>query len=96
MTIKEIQEQGLSLNPGRYVGVADRVSEEVDFRGQLEELYEEMGKDLPSVGTRVKTKHGRGEVIGWHTLKHSVDVLIDKEKDQDRRLVVEVPIKGNK
>jgi type I restriction enzyme M protein len=42
-TLKEIEAQGWSLNPGRYVGVApgEAVSDE-DFRGQLETLNEEL------------------------------------------------------
>jgi type I restriction enzyme M protein len=42
-TLKEIQVQGWSLNPGRYVGVApgEAVSDE-DFKEQLETLNEEL------------------------------------------------------
>jgi type I restriction enzyme M protein len=42
-TLKEIETQGWSLNPGRYVGVApgETVSDE-DFKEQLEELNEEL------------------------------------------------------
>jgi type I restriction enzyme M protein len=42
-TLKEIEAQGLSLNPGRYVGVApgEAVSDE-DFKEQLETLNEEL------------------------------------------------------
>ena len=42
-TLKEIEEQGWSLNPGRYVGVApgEEVSDE-DFKTELEELNEEL------------------------------------------------------
>jgi cell fate regulator YaaT (PSP1 superfamily) len=57
------------------------------------ELYEEMGKKLPQIGTRVRTDHGRGEVIGWHTLKSSVDVKLDPEKDGGRPVIVEIEIK---
>ena len=41
-TMKEIEAQGWSLNPGRYVGVApgEVVSDE-DFKAQLEALNEE-------------------------------------------------------
>jgi type I restriction enzyme M protein len=44
-TLKEIESQGCSLNPGRYVGVApgEAVSDE-DFKEQLEELNEELEK----------------------------------------------------
>jgi type I restriction enzyme M protein len=42
-TIKDIEAQGWSLNPGRYVGVAagEAVSDE-DFKEQLETLNEEL------------------------------------------------------
>ncbi len=41
-SIAEIQAQGWSLNPGRYVGVAAREAEAFDFRERLEELSEEL------------------------------------------------------
>ena len=41
-TIAEIAAQGWSLNPGRYVGVAERAGEDFDFRERLEELSEEL------------------------------------------------------
>ncbi|MFG1691358.1 N-6 DNA methylase [Gemmatimonadota bacterium] len=41
-TIEEIEAQGWSLNPGRYVGVADRAPDEFDFFERLEELNEEL------------------------------------------------------
>ena len=42
-TLKEVEAQGWSLNPGRYVGVAaaEKVSDE-DFKTQLEKLNEEL------------------------------------------------------
>ena len=42
-TIKEIEEQGWSLNPGRYVGVKDKVeAEDFDFEATLEEYNKEL------------------------------------------------------
>ena len=41
-TIEEIEAQGWSLNPGRYVGVADRDEDAFDFKERLEELHEEL------------------------------------------------------
>lgn len=41
-TIEEIAAQGWSLNPGRYVGVADRAADDFDFLERLEELNEEL------------------------------------------------------
>jgi type I restriction enzyme M protein len=41
-TLAEIEAQGWSLNPGRYVGVADRPAEDFDFAERLTELNEEL------------------------------------------------------
>jgi len=41
-TIEEIEDQGWSLNPGRYVGVAAAEDDGVDFRVRLEELSKEL------------------------------------------------------
>ncbi len=41
-TIAEIEAQGWSLNPGRYVGVAARDEEDFDFKERLEELNEKL------------------------------------------------------
>jgi type I restriction enzyme M protein len=41
-TREEIEAQGWSLNPGRYVGAAARDAEDVDFTERLEELAEEL------------------------------------------------------
>lgn len=49
--------------------------------------YEEIADKLPLLGEKIKTKHGRGQVIGWHVLRQTVDVLLD-----DQETIVEVPI----
>jgi type I restriction enzyme M protein len=41
-TVTEIEAQGWSLNPGRYVGVAERAADDFDFKEKLEELNEEL------------------------------------------------------
>ncbi|MBI2267061.1 MAG: SAM-dependent DNA methyltransferase [Armatimonadetes bacterium] len=41
-SLAEIEAQGWSLNPGRYVGVAARAEEDFDFKERLEELNEEL------------------------------------------------------
>jgi type I restriction enzyme M protein len=41
-TLAEIEAQGWSLNPGRYVGVAERPAEDFDFAERLTELNEEL------------------------------------------------------
>ena len=41
-TFQEIEEQGYSLNPGRYVGVTARAEDDFDFKERLQELNEEL------------------------------------------------------
>jgi len=41
-TLAEIEAQGCSLNPGRYVGVIARAEEDFDFKERLEEQNEEL------------------------------------------------------
>jgi type I restriction enzyme M protein len=43
-TLGQIEKQGWSLNPGRYVGVAEVEDDGIDFRVRLEELDEELEK----------------------------------------------------
>ena len=41
-TLAEIAEQGWSLNPGRYVGIAEREEDDFDFKERLRELHAEL------------------------------------------------------
>jgi type I restriction enzyme M protein len=41
-SLSEIEAQGWSLNPGRYVGVAARAEDDFDFKARLEEQNEEL------------------------------------------------------
>jgi type I restriction enzyme M protein len=41
-TLAEIEAQGWSLNPGRYVGAAERAADDFEFSVRLEELHEEL------------------------------------------------------
>lgn len=43
-SLEQIEKQGWSLNPGRYVGVAAAEDDGIDFRVRLEELSEELEK----------------------------------------------------
>ena len=43
MSVSEIEAQGWSLNPGRYVGVGERDADEFDFIERLEELNASLG-----------------------------------------------------
>lgn len=52
-----------------------------------QKTYEEIAEKLPPIGTAVKTKNGRGKIVGWHTLKQTVMVQLDEGG------VIEVEIK---
>jgi len=41
-TVKEIEARGWSLNPGRYVGVAEREADDFEFSERLQQLNEEL------------------------------------------------------
>jgi len=58
-----------------------------------EPVYQEIIKKLPAIGIKVKTEHGRGTVVGWHVLRCSVDVQLDKDRPEDKSVIVEIPIK---
>jgi len=55
-----------------------------------DDAYNDLAKDLPAIGSKIKTKHGNGVVIGWHTLKGTVDVDVGKDNDRN---IVEVAVK---
>ncbi len=42
VTIKDVEARGWSLNPGQYVGVTERPTEEFDFYERIEEMNEEL------------------------------------------------------
>lgn len=52
------------------------------------DVYEELAKGLPAIGSKITVSQGKGEVIGWHTLKRTVDVKLE-----EGGTVVEVPVK---
>jgi len=53
-----------------------------------QEVYEELSKNLPPVGAKLKTPQGKGKVVEWHILKQTVSVALDDDPDT----IVEVKI----
>ena len=43
--------------------------------------YQELVKTMPPIGSTIKTPQGKGEVIGWHTLKQTVDVALNGDRN---------------
>ncbi len=60
------------------------------------EGYVDLAKKLPPIGTKVNVDGRRGEVVGHHVLKQSVDVFFKGEKQGENGVVVEVDINRHK
>lgn len=58
-----------------------------------QEGYKELSKSLPAIGTRVNVDGSRGVVVAQHLLKQTVNVKLDREKDEGRYVIIEVDIK---
>ncbi len=54
-TLEEVRQQGYSLNPGRYVGVAERAADDFEFSERLQELNEK----LELLNTEARELEGR-------------------------------------
>jgi type I restriction enzyme M protein len=64
-TIKEIVEQGYSLNPGRYVGVREGEAEDFDFEERLETLNEELEKlNIEATGLQARIAENITTILG--------------------------------
>lgn len=57
--------------------------------------YQELAKKLPPIGAKVNVDGKRGEVIGWHVLKQSVDVKFPGESGSGY-VISEVDLNRNK
>ncbi|MFA5643987.1 MAG: regulatory iron-sulfur-containing complex subunit RicT [Patescibacteria group bacterium] len=60
------------------------------------EGYLELYKKLPAIGAKVNVDGRRGEVLGHHVLKQSVDVLFRGEKEGENNVVIEVDLNRHK
>ena len=81
-TIKEIKAQGWSLNPGRYVAVADREEEDFDLKERLGELNEELELTIKE---KKQVKKTARELLT--TLKREKLVLDWRKRQQSRAAV---------
>ncbi|MBM7836559.1 PSP1 domain-containing protein [Clostridium sardiniense] len=79
VSIKMAKEQNLSLNPTKISGICGRLMCCLNYE---QSTYEEIRKELPKVGSIVKTSEGTGEVIQNNVVKESVKVKL-KRKDEE-------------
>ena len=71
--------QNLALNPNKINGVCGRLLCCLQYE---DELYEECGKGMPSVGETIKTKTGEGKVISVDVLNRKCKVLVGSAKEE--------------
>ncbi len=77
VTIKMAKEQNLPLNPSKISGCCGRL---MCCLGYEYENYRKYLKGLPREGEKIKTKDGKGRVIGVNALKRKVVVQLDEGK----------------
>jgi type I restriction enzyme M protein len=64
-TLTEVERQGWSLNPGRYVGVAEAQDDGADFRVRLRELNEELEQlNAEAAGLQERIAANVAELLG--------------------------------
>ena len=84
VSIKNVKEQGVSLNPAKISGACGRL---MCCLNNEKETYEELNKHMPQISDFVTTKDGfKGTVQSINTLRQRVKVLIDlKDGDKEMR-----------
>lgn len=78
VSIKMAKEQNLSLNPTKISGVCGRLMCCLNYE---QSTYEQIRKQMPTVGSVVKTQDGIGEVVENSILLESVKVKITGQSD---------------
>lgn len=81
ISIRHAKEQDLSLNPGKISGVCGRLKCCLRFEA---DVYHDIRKRMPRVGTIIDTPQGPAKVIELHVIKERVTVLYD-DGDEYRR-----------
>ena len=84
VSIKNVKEQGVSLNPTKISGACGRL---MCCLNNEKETYEELNKHMPQISDFVTTKDGlKGTVQSINTLRQIVKVLVDlKDGDKEMR-----------
>ncbi|MBR2500759.1 MAG: stage 0 sporulation family protein [Clostridia bacterium] len=78
VSIKMAKEQSLSLNPTKISGTCGRLMCCLKYE---QDVYEELLKTTPGIGSIVETPVGRGTVTASSVLKGVVSVKLDSESD---------------
>jgi len=76
VSIKMAKEQSLSLNPTKISGTCGRLMCCLQYE---QSTYEALNKNLPRVGSLVRTPDGNGSVVETNTLKQMLKVAIESD-----------------
>ncbi len=88
VSIKMAKEQNLSLNPTKISGVCGRL---MCCLKHEEDTYEELNRNLPSVGDFVTADDGKkGEVMSVNVLRQLVKVIVEVDGEKE---IQEYPVK---
>ena len=79
VSIKNVKEQGVSLNPSKISGVCGRL---MCCLNNEQEAYEELNRKMPEISDIVDTSDGlKGEVKSINTIRQKVKVLVFLNND---------------
>ena len=76
VTIRMAKNQGLALNPSKISGVCGRLMCCLQYE---HENYKILSKELPKIGSKIKTPEGFAKVIKNHILQQNVMVRLEDE-----------------
>ncbi len=93
VSMKMVKEQHLSMNPAKVSGVCGRLLCCLTYE---HEAYIDANKRLPSVGSRVKTIYGEGDVIGVSILREQVKVRVNTNDESQFYLLPVAEIEWTK
>ena len=74
VSVKMAKDQNISLNPSKISGVCGRLMCCLKFEY---ETYLEMKREIPKLGKRIMTEHGKVKVIRQNVLERRITVLLE-------------------
>ena len=72
------KEQGISLNPIKISGMCGRLMCCLNYE---QKIYSDILKEMPRIGSYVKTPQGNGIVKDFNLLEKELEVQLDSNKD---------------
>ncbi|MBN1883450.1 MAG: stage 0 sporulation family protein [Deltaproteobacteria bacterium] len=80
VSVKMAKDQNISLNPSKISGVCGRLMCCLKYEY---ETYLEMKREIPKLGKRIMTEHGKAKVIRQNVLERRVTVLLEDGTEMD-------------